>query len=159
MIPKPAGITLMQAEGDEDRLFFILEHPDGILYSTQAGGYSCAPTEARGYLIPLHEYGFNEGRGKALYEFFQAEPFCGHGSHGCFKRPEAVAVVPKLAALVAQIEYSLDYYYYPGRGDEKLHLALNREAVLAPESKAMESWLPVFAAPYGKGWLTWGNSD
>jgi len=138
-------IDLHQGEGDEERLFLFVEKPGlGISYTTQTDGTSCAHMEAEGYLVPLHEHGDNHSLGGKLCEFFQ--------------EPQGDELIRKLAALVSFITYSIpDHETCWGYAQRRLKLDVER--LKQSGRPPMEAWLPVLAPPYGKGWLTWGNSD
>lgn len=116
----------------------VIEAPTGIVYTTQVGGTCCAHPQAEGFLVPLSypEWAALEKATLSRYE----ESGSDH-----YRSPPA-----SLARLVAEAIWSTD---------EHLKIALDTERLTKePGTVWAEAWLPITCV-YGRGWLTWDNSD
>lgn len=107
----------------------VIEAPTGVVYSTQAGGTACAHPEAEGFLVPL--------------DYFDTAPLekvyrdrWDNNVPECDERV-TVALAAARDGRLEPIGLALDVERYAWWG---------------------EAWLPIVCT-YGRGWLTWPNSD
>ncbi len=122
--------------------FIIVEAPTNILYSNQTGGTACGHPMAEGWLLPLHRWSWAEVEEdlRNITRDHWGDAALGRLSKGALYKLEAAVHALKLTGLSdAPDKIRLDHY----RLDK---------------TKNGEAWVPVLT-PYGKGWLTWENSD
>lgn len=114
----------------------IIESPTGVIYTNQCGGTACTHPEAEGFLVLL-DYFDDEEAYKIL-----ADRWCG-GEWGSPLPPEG-----ELTELATLVEVCRICY-------NEIDLALDYDRM---DKMWGEAWVPV-VCEYGKGWLTWENSD
>jgi hypothetical protein len=126
-------------------LCLIVEHPTGVEYGHQCGGYLCEEKIAEGYLVPLGQREVE----LRIYEFFERE-FHGH----CYQphnewTKERIAGLNELLAQIPCRECSKSL-----SDDQEGVLELDPERI----RDCVEAWIPV-RSPLGRGVLTLINCD
>ena len=126
-------------------LCLIVEHPTGVEYGRQCGGYLCEEKVMEGYLIPLGQREIET----RIFEFFDQE-FAGH----CYPprndwTPERITRLNALLSEISCIAWAKD-----SRNDREGPLELDRARI----GECIEAWIPV-QTPCGRGVLTLVNTD
>lgn len=122
--------------------FIVVEAPTGIVYTNQVGGTACSDPKVEGWLLPLHRWSWGEYGEGALGEL--TTDLWGKGALAGL----AEETLTKIDAAIKQLTISsiLD------TGKFKLDRSRLEETFNG------EAWVPVLT-PWGRGWLTWENSD
>lgn len=116
----------------------VVEHKTGVIYSTQAGGNYCAQPSAEGYLILLHYWDESEVARVTRNDWA-----------GVLR--ETIKSKARLNAIRNSLDEAKDGNIQP------LDIVLDVRRIQELE-ECGEAWLPI-CCKYGKGFLTWPNSD
>jgi hypothetical protein len=111
----------------------IIKAPTGVIYTAQVGGTRCMHPEEEGFLVPLLGFDYSVLAAQTL-DYFEAP------------NGDSYRSFPEGAWLKAAFSVMTGF-------GEPLELELDRE-----EPTWGEAWVPI-KCTYGRGWLTWPNSD
>jgi hypothetical protein len=126
-------------------LCLIVQHPTGVVYANQCGGFATEEKPVEGYLVPLGNRKIED----EIFDFFWRE-FGGH----CYW-PNNRWTEDRVRELNG-ILTSISCWTTPERGAESQCGVLQLDTSRIEE--CIEAWIPVLS-PMGKGILILGNSD
>lgn len=117
----------------------VIEKPTGVVYRAQAGGTLCAQPAAEGFIVFLNYFELEEELTRTLESFFMTTSEWANRKNERF-----------FDALDASLAEAMDGYV------KMIDLKLDRTR--GPDEEWGEAWVPI-TCKYGRGWLTWPNSD
>lgn len=118
----------------------IIEKPTGIVYQTQAGGHACAQPEAEGFVVFLD-----------YFDTKQVEYLVNDRWH---TKEEWL----EWSGFTRDFRDALAIHLAGARDGALKSIALAFDETREPDEQWGEAWVPI-TCTYGRGWLTWPNSD